>query len=53
MRIVVVGGSGSSHRRLSRAARATRIDLVNSQSFEPSAMMEFFTAHVKNLLAGS
>jgi uncharacterized protein YbjT (DUF2867 family) len=27
------------------------IDLANSRSFEPSAAMEFFTAHEKNLLA--
>jgi uncharacterized protein YbjT (DUF2867 family) len=27
------------------------IDLVNSRSFEPSAVMEFFTAHEKHLLA--
>jgi uncharacterized protein YbjT (DUF2867 family) len=27
------------------------IDLANSRSFEPSAVMEFFTAHEKNLLA--
>jgi uncharacterized protein YbjT (DUF2867 family) len=27
------------------------VDLVNSRSFEPSAVMEFFTAHEKNLLA--
>jgi uncharacterized protein YbjT (DUF2867 family) len=27
------------------------IDLVNSRSFEPSAVMEFFTVHEKNLLA--
>jgi uncharacterized protein YbjT (DUF2867 family) len=27
------------------------IDLANSRSFEPTAVMEFFTAHEKNLLA--
>ena len=27
------------------------VDLANSRSFEPSAVMEFFTAHEKNLLA--
>jgi uncharacterized protein YbjT (DUF2867 family) len=27
------------------------IDLANSRSFEPSAVMDFFTAHEKNLLA--
>jgi uncharacterized protein YbjT (DUF2867 family) len=27
------------------------IDLANSRSFEPAAVMEFFTAHEKNLLA--
>jgi uncharacterized protein YbjT (DUF2867 family) len=27
------------------------IDLANSRSFEPSAVMEFFTAHERNLLA--
>src|SRR5262245_36298725 len=30
---------------------AVVIDLANSRSFEPSAAMEFFTAHEKNLLA--
>ena len=28
------------------------IDLANSRSFEPSAAMDFFTAHEKNLLTG-
>jgi uncharacterized protein YbjT (DUF2867 family) len=30
---------------------AVVIDLANSRSFEPSAAMDFFTAHEKNLLA--
>jgi len=32
-------------------AAAVVIDLANSASFEPSAVMSFFTAHEKNLLA--
>ena|SRR5690348_3784729 len=32
-------------------AREVVVDLVNSPSFEPSAVMNFFTAHERNLLA--
>jgi uncharacterized protein YbjT (DUF2867 family) len=42
-----VTGEGLAH---ALAGADVVIDLANSRSFEPSAAMEFFTAHEKNLL---